>query len=170
MILLPTVWLTLLILFYFYQKQYKEELQLLPALDEVSVATTTHPIVGKSVKHQLIESFSSPYSIILVASERCNYCEPELEELLLENRTAQLPVFVAVLDEEGKSDSKYTKYDNEVALSKVEEDTLKKYSIYEFPTLLLVDEKGVVLEASGWNRALFVHYDMLLKGGGRDVE
>ncbi|MCA0987064.1 hypothetical protein [Guptibacillus algicola] len=169
-ILLPTVWLTLLFVLYIYQKQFNKELELLPAEEQIGIIMT-HPMVGESIQHKLVDTFDASHSIVLIASERCNYCASEIEELLIENKTTQLPIIVGVVDDEKEAGakSKYKQYEEAVTLTEIEEETLVELNIHQYPTLLLVDDKGIVLEESGWNRALFLHYEKL-KGGERYVE
>lgn len=172
-IFLPTVWSILLYVFYSLYKQLKRELQLLPSPDRTT-EVITHPIIGKSVMDKLVNDYAPPYSILLIASEQCSYCLQELNELLVENKPYGLPIVTVVLaDDEEASRSGRSKYDSfreEISLMNVEEETLKELDIYQFPTLLLIDHRGMVLEASGWNRALFVHYQHLLKGGEDDAK
>lgn len=175
-ILAPAIWISMFLVFLKLKKQLNTELHFLPSGDQQKEMIIKHPIIGKNVGNILVDAhlLSSPFSIVIIVNQTCSFCLTELEELILENQSYHLPIFTIISIEnqaEGNAPSeKYSLYQHDVTQLQVEQETITKLEIHDFPTLLLVDQNGTVLGEHGWYRGVFHQYNFILKGGEGNVE
>lgn len=175
-ILAPTIWISMFFVFLKLIKQLDKELQLLPSSEQQKEVVLKHPIVGKSIGNILVDDqlLTSPFSIVIIVNQTCSFCLTELEELIHENKSYQLPIYnIVSIDSElgGEVHSeKYQLFQSDVSQLHVKQDILSQLEIHDFPTLLLVDESGIVLGEFGWHKGIFHQYNYILKGGETNVE
>jgi thioredoxin-related protein len=175
-IILPTIWISMFLVFLKLQKQLNYELLRLPSGEQQKEVILKHPIIGKNIGNKLVDNhlLSSPFSIIIIVNQTCSFCLTELEELIHENQNYQLPIFNVISienkNEVNESTEKYDLYQKDVTQLQVKQEMLAQLEIHDFPTLLLVDHNGIVLGEFGWYRGIFHQYNFILKGGEVNVE
>lgn len=175
-IILPTIWISMFLVFLKLQKQLNFELLQLPSGEQQKEVIMKHPIIGKSIRNKLVDHhlLSSPFSIIIIVNQTCSFCLTELEELIHENQNYQLPIFNVISIENGNevndTTGKYDLFQKDVTQLQAKQETLAQLEVHDFPTLLLVDHNGIVLGEFGWYIGVFHQYNFILKGGEGNVE
>lgn len=140
---------TLMIIYMFFLRKYKNELSL--CLDQIASFKITHSnigIIGMPISDFLHSDRPPSNSLVFIASTTCSYCHSTLEELLEPIASNGIPLSVWVMSD---TDYKYQEFMNlfsnlEIEFLRINEELLQYLNIQSIPYMLYLDENSVIAE------------------------